>query len=69
MTEELVRRLRQQGYDAEYIGVKKYNTCHGIVSYIQYIESVNGKFINPNIDKYYTFNRSGCRNVTKEVYL
>lgn len=65
MSDELVVRLRQQGYDAEYVGVKYNGTCHGIIKYTQYIESTRGTFINPHIDEPYSFDRTGCRNVTE----
>ena len=66
-SEELSIRLHQQGYsDTEYIGIKLNGTCHAIVSYTQYIEATSGRFINPNIDDRYSFNRTGCRNVTND---
>ena len=61
MSEELVIRLVQQGYGARYAPVKLYDTCHAIVQYTQYIEATTGRFVNPNIDTDYSFNRTGCR--------
>ena len=74
-TEELVRRLEQQGYDkVRYLGVKHNGTCHviacyeqcidyifGMFCYEQCIESTQGIFINPYIDTNYSVNWSGCR--------
>ena len=78
MSDELVVRLRQQGYDAEYVGVKYNGTCHAIVCYEQCInymfdifcyeqciESTRGTFINPHVNEPYSFDRTGCRNVTE----
>ena len=61
MTEELIIRLQQQGYEAEYTKVKLYDGCHAMVQYTQYIEATTGQFVNPHIDLNYSFNRTGCR--------